>query len=57
MSAKHGDIIDEGMMDITLEELREFLEADLLDVKADPAFKEQLRKKLWDLLNAKSGRG
>ena len=42
--------------DVTLDELREFLEADMMDVKADPAFKERLRKKLWDLVQAQSGR-
>ena len=32
--------VDEGFMDFTLDELREFLEADLVDVRADPVFKE-----------------
>ena len=41
---------DEAMADFTIEELREFLQADSLEVPVDPAFKERLRRKLWDLL-------
>lgn len=41
-------------MDFTLDELREFLEADLLDVRADPAFKERLRQRLWALVSARA---
>jgi hypothetical protein len=41
---------DEVMADFTIEELREFLQGDALDVPVDPAFKERLRQKLWDLL-------
>ena len=41
---------DEAMADFTIEELREFLQADSFDVPVDPAFKERLRRKLWDLL-------
>lgn len=42
-------------MNFTMDELREFLEADLIDVRADPEFKERLRRKLWDLVLAHSG--
>jgi len=38
-------------------ELREFLAADLLDVEADPVFKERLRQKLWRLVRARYGDG
>ena len=41
---------DEAMAEFTIEELREFLMADSLEVPVDPAFKERLRRKLWDLL-------
>jgi hypothetical protein len=41
---------EEAMADFTIEELREFLQADSLEVPVDPAFKERLRRKLWDLL-------
>ena len=51
MSAKRDeDVMDEGTMDFTMDELREFLEADLLDDQADPEFKQRLRKTLWDML-------
>jgi hypothetical protein len=32
------------------DELREFLEADCVDVDADPLFRERLRRKLWSVL-------
>ena len=32
------------------EELREFLEADYVEVDADPLFRERLRRKLWAVL-------
>ena len=59
MSTKADDTAFENQFsdsDVTLDELREFLEADMMDVKADPAFKERLRKKLWELVQAQSGR-
>jgi hypothetical protein len=48
------ELIEENEMDIPIEELREFLSADLFEVPADPAFKEGLREKLWELI--RSGR-
>ncbi len=47
--------MDEGAMDVTQEELREFLEADRIDVRADPGFKERLRRKLWQIVRVRSG--
>lgn len=44
------EIMDEGAMDFTMDELREFLEGDRLDVRANPEFKERLRRKLWDMV-------
>jgi hypothetical protein len=38
------------LTDFSIDELREFLEADLVDVQVDPEFKERLRKQLWDLV-------
>ena len=38
------------LTDFSIDELREFLEADLLNVDVDPEFKERLRKQLWDLV-------
>ena len=57
MGAERGrQIMDEGAMDFSMEELREFLEGDRLDVRADPAFKERLRRKLWDMVQQRLGR-
>jgi hypothetical protein len=55
-----GGSVGEGAMEITLEELREFMEADLVDVHSDPEFKHSLRNRLWELVqarNAQRGRG
>ncbi len=48
--------MDEAAMDVTLEELREFLEADRLDVRANPRFKERLRRKLWEIVRLRSAK-
>lgn len=51
MSAKlERPSMDDAAMEITTEELREFLEADRFGVRADPAFKERLRRKLWAIV-------
>jgi hypothetical protein len=50
------DVLDESAAEVSPEELREFLEADLLGVQADPVFKEALRRKLWALVREKYGR-
>jgi hypothetical protein len=42
--------VEEEIGGVSLQELREFLEADPLEVPADPGFKERLRRKLWDLV-------
>jgi len=47
-------VVDEGVVDYSLDELREFLEADLVDVYADLEFKQMLRQKLWDLVQARN---
>jgi hypothetical protein len=49
-----SDVVDEGVVDYSLDELREFLEADLVDVYADLEFKQMLRQKLWDLVQARN---
>ena len=41
---------------VTLQDLREFLEADAEQVPADPHFKERLREKLWAMLQARRRR-
>jgi hypothetical protein len=51
MSAKlERPTMDDAAMEITAEELREFLDADRVVVRADPAFKERLRRKLWSIV-------
>jgi hypothetical protein len=45
--------MNEGATEFTVEELREFLEGDALNVHADPAFKERLRRTLWDIVRAR----
>ncbi len=45
--------VEDGPMAFTMEELREFLEGDLLEGQADPEFKEQLRQQLWEMLRAR----
>ena len=42
--------MEDGANEVTMEELREFLEADGLDVPADPEFKERLRQTLWEMV-------
>ena len=37
------------------DELQEFLEGVSQDVKADPAFKERLRRKLWEIVLSRMG--
>ena len=59
MSANRADedaAVDETFMDFTMEELREFLEADLIDVRADPEFKERLKQQLWKMVQAQARR-
>jgi len=55
MSAKlERPSMDDAAMEITPDELREFLEADRFGVRADPAFKERLRRKLWAIVRFRS---
>jgi hypothetical protein len=44
------EVIEEIAAEFTTEELQEFLEADSYPIEADPLFKEQLREKLWRLV-------
>ena len=53
IAKSESEILNEDVMDFTMDELREFLEADHLEERADPEFKEQLRKKLWDLVQSR----
>ena len=42
--------MNDGTSEVTMEELREFMEGDALDVPANPEFKERLRKNLWEMV-------
>jgi hypothetical protein len=44
--------MDESATGFTMEELREFLEGDLLGAPADPEFKENLRSKLREMVRS-----
>ncbi len=58
MRDKRGDSeIAENLSEITKNELREFLEADLFGAAADPKFKEELRQTLWDFLQSRADCG
>jgi len=49
--AEQDDAVkEEVLLESMDEELRDFLAADALDVRADPGFKERLRRELWDLV-------
>jgi len=49
------DLLAEGDdSEIPADELREFLSADLFEVPADPAFKNRLREKLWELVESRA---
>ena len=43
-------MMDDILTDFSIDELREFLEADLVDVDVDPEFKERLRRQRWTLV-------
>ncbi len=51
----HGESkgTDGSPLEFSMEELKEFLEGDLLNVRADPEFKENLRRKLLEMLRAR----
>ena len=48
--------LDQDFGQVSAKELREFLSADLLDVKADPSFKKGLRRRLWAFVSHHYGR-
>ena len=45
---------DDASRQVSIEELGEFLEGDLLDVPARPEFKERLRRKLWGIVRSRA---
>ncbi len=50
---REDEMMDDAPIEITADELREFLEADGLDVRADPTFKERLRRELWEIVRSR----
>jgi hypothetical protein len=50
------DSMSEGALEVTLEELEEFLDGGQLEVRARPGFKESLRGRLWSLLQQRARR-
>ena len=53
---RSGSEFAEDFGEVAMDELREFLEADLVGATADPKFKEELRQTLWDLLQSRTDR-
>ena len=50
------DSMPEGALEVTLEELEEFLDGGRLEVQARPGFKESLRERLWSLIQERRRR-
>lgn len=48
--------MEDVLEDISIDELREFLEADLIDVPVDAEFKERLRQQLWEIVQRQAAR-
>jgi hypothetical protein len=51
---REDEMMDDALVEVTADELREFLEADTLGVRADPAFKERLRRELWEIVRSRA---
>lgn len=47
---------EDMLSEFSVDELREFLEADLIDVPIDPEFKQRLREQLWNLVQRRARR-
>jgi hypothetical protein len=45
-----NDVFNSLPDDISADELRDFLDADDVEVEADPLFRERLRRKLWTIV-------
>jgi hypothetical protein len=50
------DSMSEGALEVTLEELEEFLDGGRLEVQVRPGFKERLRGRLWSMLQQRTRR-
>lgn len=56
MSAKRSNAAVDDPSEVSPDELREFLAGDVSGERARPEFREELRRKLWDLLQDRSRR-
>jgi len=54
---RERQMMDDGVIDVSMDELLEFLEGDRVDVRADPEFKERLRRRLWSMVSQRAWRG
>jgi hypothetical protein len=52
-----NDVFNSLPDDISADELRDFLDADDVEVEADPLFRERLRRKLWTIVRDRFGGG
>ena len=52
-----NDVFNSLPDDISADELRDFLDADDVEVDADPLFRERLRRKLWTIVRDRFGGG
>lgn len=52
--ARERKVIDEVAGEYSTEELQEFLEADRLPTRADLDFKEELRERLWEMVQERA---
>lgn len=50
------DSMGDGALEVSLEELREFVEGGRLEARARPEFKERLRERLWTLVRERARR-
>jgi hypothetical protein len=50
------DYISEGALEVTLDELEEFLDGGRREVQVRPGFKEGLRGRLWSMLQERTRR-
>jgi hypothetical protein len=49
-----SELVDFDPTEVDPEELRDFMSADLIDIHADPTFKERLRSRLWKIVRMQS---
>lgn len=52
--ARERNVVEELAGEYSTEELQEFLEADRLPSRADPEFKEELRERLWHMVQERA---